>query len=180
MRRDDQAPFRKALDNGGPSSINRGAQQGSGTVDDPVTWLNRNYVDGPGEQELQNPAKDLDPTEVRRIEHLVVAMRRDRARRDKFLPGSLFADPAWDMLLELYYAELRHYKVSVSNLCLASQVPATTALRWIKALEGQDLVQRREDHLDARRYYLSLSKGGSSAMWRYFIACLADSQRAMN
>src|SRR3546814_17984132 len=61
---------------------------------------------------------------------------RFRRLRDRYFAGDLFADPAWDMLLDLYAARSQNsHPVSVSSLCIASSVPATTALRWIKAME---------------------------------------------
>lgn len=83
-----------------------------------------------------------------------------RACRIKHFPACLFADPAWDMLLELYCAHLRQYRVSVSGLCIASQVPATTALRWISTLESQNLISRKPDPLDHRRVHIQLTADG--------------------
>lgn len=91
-----------------------------------------------------------------------------RAARSRFLPCDLFADPAWDMLLELYALECEQRRTSVSKLCIAAAVPATTALRWIDKLHVDELVIRSADPLDARRVWVSLSKVGRSAMKRYF------------
>src|SRR5690606_9764038 len=77
-------------------------------------------------------------------EHVTAQQVRDllRARRlrDEFLPGDLFADPAWDMLLDLFAARLEQERVSVSSLCIASAVPPTTALRWIRTLTEKGLL----------------------------------------
>ena len=54
-------------------------------------------------------------------------MIRERFRRQNFFDAGLFADPAWDMLLDLLQAELSHLRVPVSSLCIAAAVPATTA-----------------------------------------------------
>src|SRR5438067_2106779 len=59
----------------------------------------------------------------------LIGARRDRAR---FLSRELLADPGWDMLLDLLYAELANRPVSVSSVCIASGVPQTTGLRWLK------------------------------------------------
>jgi hypothetical protein len=40
----------------------------------------------------------------------------------------LFADPGWDILLDLYAARQEGKQVSVSSLCIAAAVPPTTAL----------------------------------------------------
>lgn len=91
-----------------------------------------------------------------------------RAARRRFLPIELFADPAWDILLELYALECEQRRTSVSKLCIAAAVPATTALRWIDKLHAEQLIIRSADPLDARRVWVSLSKAGWSAMKRYF------------
>lgn len=93
--------------------------------------------------------------------------RRARRVRDSFIPGKLFADPAWDILLELFLAELEQQRVPVSSLCLASGVPATTALRWISTLERRGVIERTADPHDGRRYYLALSEQTSIQMARF-------------
>jgi DNA-binding MarR family transcriptional regulator len=102
---------------------------------------------------------------------------RARDRRFKFFPRSLFADPAWDILLELYSAELAGRKVSVSQVCAAAHVPATTALRWLNTLEANRLVERNADPLDARRFFVSLAESGRQAM-EGFLGSINDSLRA--
>lgn len=98
----------------------------------------------------------------------VRAMLKMRRNRDRFFADGLFADPAWDMLLSLYASELGQQSQSVGSLCEAAAVPATTALRWIKLLEDQGLIERRADPLDARRTYLSLSSAGLESLDNYF------------
>ena len=90
-------------------------------------------------------------------------LKARRARAD-FFDSDLFADPAWDILLELYATELAQRRMSVSNVCDASDVPATTALRWIKALEDRCLLQRRQDPHDGRRTFIELTKQASRLM----------------
>ena len=91
-----------------------------------------------------------------------------RRNRDKIFGGELFADPAWDILLELYAAELGQFRVSVTNLCLGAAVPATTALRWISSLQKKRMIERRSDPMDGRRVFVFLSATGRDAMCRYF------------
>jgi DNA-binding MarR family transcriptional regulator len=98
----------------------------------------------------------------------VKAAIKARRAREAFLPAHLFADPAWDMLLELYAAELDQMRVPTSSLCAASAVPATTALRWIGTLESEGLVERKNDVLDGRRIFVRLSSKAVSLMEAYF------------
>lgn len=91
-----------------------------------------------------------------------------RAERRKFLPTHLFTDPAWDMLLDLYQADLMSRKISVSSLCSATNAPATTGLRWITTLEHEGFVNRTSDQFDGRRFFISLSKTGLACMDAFF------------
>jgi len=98
---------------------------------------------------------------------LVRALIKVRRSRDRYFDAKLFADPAWDMLLELYAAELEHLRVSVSSLCIGA-VPPTTALRWINALECKGLITRTPDPLDRRRVFVSLTRETVKSMEKFF------------
>ena len=93
-----------------------------------------------------------------------------RTERSNHLSSRLFSEPAWDMLLELYLAFLMQRRMSVTDLCEGSRAPATTALRWIDALKGEDLVVRRRDPFDGRRIFVELTPKGSDALFQYFEA----------
>lgn len=107
---------------------------------------------------------DAAPPDIETVRQMIRA-RRLRAR---FFDETLFADPAWDMLLDLFQAELAQHRVPVSSLCIAAAVPATTALRWIKSMTDCGLFLRRPDPHDGRRVFIELSGGASRAMRRYF------------
>jgi hypothetical protein len=94
---------------------------------------------------------------------------RQRRRREELFEPDLFADPVWDMMLDLYAAALDRKRVSVSSLCIASAVPATTALRWIKLMEQRGLFVRSPDGEDGRRIYIALSADACEQMRRYFV-----------
>ena len=98
----------------------------------------------------------------------VRALIKMRRNRDCFFGADIFADPAWDILLELYASALAQLRMSVTNLCVAAAVPPTTALRWINQLEDRGLIVRRADPIDGRRQFLMLSKEGLEAMNAYF------------
>lgn len=102
-----------------------------------------------------------DPRLIRRI-------IRQRQMRGKFFDPELFADPAWDMLLDLTAARVEHLRVSVTSLCIASGVPPTTALRWIGQLTDAGLVERVEDESDRRRAFIALSDKAADGMARFF------------
>lgn len=106
---------------------------------------------------------DPDPRTVR-------ATIRARRLRDQFFTPELFADPAWDMLLDLYAARLERGRVSVSSLCIAASVPPTTALRWIGTMHDAGLFEREADPGDRRRAHITLSTRAADAMRGYFAA----------
>jgi DNA-binding MarR family transcriptional regulator len=93
---------------------------------------------------------------------------RARRLRMRYFSQELFADPAWDMLLDLLQAEIAQLRVPVSSLCIAAAVPATTALRWLKTLVAQGLFIRRADPHDGRRVFVELAPEASHALRRYF------------
>ena len=93
---------------------------------------------------------------------------RARRLRSRFFAEDLFADPAWDMLLDLLQAEIAQLRVPVSSLCIAAAVPATTALRWLRTMVDQNLFLRRADPHDGRRVFVELSPETSRALRRYF------------
>jgi DNA-binding MarR family transcriptional regulator len=102
-----------------------------------------------------------DPRLVRRI-------IRQRQLRAQVFGQDLFADPAWDILLDLTAARAEHTRVSVTSLCIASGVPPTTALRWIGQMVEAGLLERVEDETDRRRAFIKLSDKAADAMARYF------------
>lgn len=92
------------------------------------------------------------------------AILRMRRRRDRHLPADLFAEPAWDILLELFIAGERRQPVTVTQACSGSGVPTTTALRWIKLLEQRGCLARARHEHDGRIVYLSLTPESREAM----------------
>jgi DNA-binding MarR family transcriptional regulator len=88
------------------------------------------------------------------------AMRRARRRRSRFFEPTMFSDPAWDILLELYIAEWEQRRLSITALSDRSGVAGTTVLRWLELFEREGLISKRCDPLDRRRVYVSLSALG--------------------
>ncbi len=125
----------------------------------------RSYDEGQGPMALYQSAQQaarrlLDaarPVTAARIRAHV----RARRMREQLLPADLFADPAWDMLLDLTAARLEGQRVSVSSLCIAAAVPTTTALRWIRTLVSRGFLVRTPDPADARRSFLDIAESAA-------------------
>lgn len=105
---------------------------------------------------------------------LIRVLIRVRRARAEHLPADLFADPAWDMLLDLMAARLEGEKVAVSSLCVAAAVPPTTALRWIGVLAERGLIVRTTDPSDRRRVHVELVGVTAQAL----LAWLRGAQRS--
>ena len=123
-------------------------------------------------RQIMEPAKappraEISPSRLR----LMIKARR---ARETMLGDKLFADPAWDMLLEAYWAELMQRRLSVSGLCRGAAVPPTTALRWIQKLEQEEWLVRRDDPVDARRSWIELTPQGSARLALYFSTIAPD------
>jgi hypothetical protein len=109
----------------------------------------------------------------------VRAIIRLRRMRDRYFRSDLFADPAWDMLLDLMAARLEQIQVAVSSLCIAAAVPPTTALRWIKTLSENGMFVRVADPEDGRRVFIALSDGAAAGMTAYLTMAKAHGSLAV-
>jgi DNA-binding MarR family transcriptional regulator len=95
-------------------------------------------------------------------------LMRQRRKRSDHLPAALFAEPAWDMLLDLYAAHYEGKPVSTSSLCIAANVPSTTALRAIQTMSDEGCLVRQRDPTDGRRVFIALSDKARASLDAYF------------
>lgn len=100
-----------------------------------------------------------------------------RALRSRYFPSQLFADPAWDILLDLTRAKLDGQQVSVSSVCIAASVPMSTALRWVRQMTDAGLLRRWTDPKDRRRDLIALTDATSGHMRDYLAAVHAMLQK---
>lgn len=82
------------------------------------------------------------------------------------LGTGLCPNPNWDMLLDLYLAELEHRSVYQSALCLAAHIPESSAHRWTVKLAEQGVLLRRIDPADRRRVSVSLAPATAATLHR--------------
>lgn len=93
---------------------------------------------------------------------------RARQKRNTLFCDSLFSDPAWDILLNLFAAHAERNSMVVRELTVCTGVPMTTTLRWISTLEVKGLVWRRGNQFDRRIVDVGLTERGIEAMLTYF------------
>lgn len=103
------------------------------------------------------------------ISRRYLAHRRLRAQ---LFGSGLFADPAWDILLDLYAHRMDGRSISVSSACLAAGVPTSTALGWVVRLEQKGLIYREVDPHDGRRTFVRLSHTTADSISHWLAALL--------
>jgi DNA-binding MarR family transcriptional regulator len=107
---------------------------------------------------------------ARRISHW-------RRKRDAMLHPVIFADPEWDVLLDLFAQSGLGRKVSLSSLCIAASVPTTTAVRCINAMIEQGMLLRSRDAHDARRVLIELTEETRNRMRAWLIGVATTQPR---
>lgn len=100
---------------------------------------------------------------AQRTHHYLAARRA----RSSVLDGDWFADPVWDVLLDLFAAQCVGRRVSISSACIAANVPVSTALRWIDKLVHEEALVREGDPEDRRRSYLALAPEVAERLGRW-------------
>lgn len=108
------------------------------------------------------PAPAVEPT-GKRASAALRSIIRARQLRASYFPAGIFADPAWDMLLDLMRARQAGQAISISSLCIASGVPPTTALRWIKTMTDRGIFVRTADAADGRRVFIRVADDAAAA-----------------
>jgi hypothetical protein len=139
-----------------------GALSGDALVDreiyDTVIGVRKNAVAGPLGK----------PIDVAR------ALYRNRRERNRHFDDSLFAEPGWDILLDLFIANEEDKSVSVSSACIGAAVPAATALRHLGMMQQKGLVERRAHPRDARCREVRITADAAASMRDLFasMACV--------
>ena len=106
---------------------------------------------------------DMPPALLRLAERVQLA----RAARPRHFSPNLFGEPGWDMMLALYVAHGRGYRMTVTEVCFESRVPQTTALRWLEHMESAGMAERRPNALDRRTALISITNTGLATMTAY-------------
>lgn len=81
-----------------------------------------------------------------------------RRSREEYFKSLRFTDPYWDILLELTNAFQQGVESPLLSVYAASNVPMSTAARYVQALHEKGLVTRWEDSMDRRRICVSLTE----------------------
>ncbi len=98
------------------------------------------------------------------------SVRRLLLRRQLLGADSLFGEPAWDMLVELFIAYCEGAKVPSGALGIGSGLSSSSAQRLVQRLVDAQLVVRAPDPDDGRRHFVSLSPEIAHRLTAYFVA----------
>lgn len=94
---------------------------------------------------------------------------RRRSLRGRFFNSEYFSgEAAWNIILDLAAARIEGKRISITSACIASEVPSTTALRWISILEGDGMIIRENDFSDRRRTFLRISDNAMHLVNSYY------------
>ena len=104
---------------------------------------------------------------LRELVGLAERIYEARRTRERVFNQNLFGEPAWDMLLALYFMPKRGEFLTVTGLSHAASVPMTTGLRWQGILTDQGLIERGPKGVDARMQFMGLTQLGRLLLERY-------------
>jgi DNA-binding MarR family transcriptional regulator len=105
----------------------------------------------------------------RKLAVMASSIYQARRRRLQHFDESLFGEPAWDMLLDLFVNRASGRRVNITSLCLAADVAQSTGLRYVALLEQKGLVERMPAGDDRRVILVDLTQEGFKAMRRYVV-----------
>lgn len=99
-----------------------------------------------------------------------------RHARKQLLPEYL-GDIAWDILLSLDHAEREGRPYFASDVANESDIPLTTALRYLGKLEADGLIKRVGDAQDRRRTKVALTDAGRELLLSVLNSALTAMER---
>lgn len=102
------------------------------------------------------------------LAEVAAQLYEERRLRDVcFSEVDIFGEPAWDILLDVAFAEAMGENLSVSKVCIGSCVPVSTAMRWINILQSRNLVYKVGDTGDPLETFVRLTEQGHENTKRY-------------
>ncbi len=99
-----------------------------------------------------------------------------RRRRDEFFPVELFAEPAWDILLDVFIHQTDGGPLSVKQACIGAHVANSTALRYLRLLQDENFISIAPCKEDRRARKVRMTSQGFRKMRDYIISGIAREQ----
>lgn len=154
-----------------PAQSQKGESRNRAAIDEALSRIRR-VLEEFGDQ----PSAVARDARIESLKDYARYLYRVRRKRDG-LYRDLFADPAWDMMLDLFVGQSDQYLPSVTSVCIAACVPATTALRWITLMLERSIITKSPDPFDRRRSFIALTPEAYAYMVDYLQRALADDPR---
>lgn len=107
-------------------------------------------------------ASDAD----RKMRFILQEQQASRLRSSSFA-GLKLRNPSWDMLIALLAAKRNGSLLSMSDLCVMSDAPESTALRIIHQLRDKGYAELVADRSDRRRTRVMLTNMGEAHFEAY-------------
>ena len=104
---------------------------------------------------------------------------RQRRRRETMLGAHHFSDPSWDIMLDLFAAQVANEEVATSSVIIAASVPQSTALRRIRRLVLDGALIAHNDPHDGRRTFVHLSDDLFERVGAFLSQWLIDSREGL-
>lgn len=98
---------------------------------------------------------------------LVIREQQAARLRTNCFPELKLRNPLWDMLIALLAAKRNGNQMSMSDLCLMSDAPESTALRLIHQLRDKGYAEMVPDRSDRRRTRVALTSHGEAQFDQY-------------
>jgi hypothetical protein len=127
----------------------------------------------PGDQRVIKSLWEVKKHSIRSPVERARAMYRNRRARILHFDASLFAEPCWDILLDLFIANGEEKSISVSSACIGAAAPHATALRHLGLMQRKGLVERSAHPNDRRCQQVNITRAAAASMHDLF-ASLPD------
>jgi DNA-binding MarR family transcriptional regulator len=95
---------------------------------------------------------------------------KGRRMRGRYFSPAIFGEPAWDILLVLYIADVSGDRQTIGKLAEWIVTPPSTVMRWVGYLERERLVERHAHPTDRRIMFIRLTDKGRSGLDGYLRA----------
>ena len=116
---------------------------------------------------VQNDAPRTAQNDGDRRTRLVMREQQSARLRSSCFPELKLRNPLWYMLVALLAAKRNGNQLSMSDLCLMSDAPESTALRLIHQLREKGYADMVPDRSDRRRTRVTLTSLGEAQFDQY-------------
>jgi DNA-binding MarR family transcriptional regulator len=97
------------------------------------------------------------------------SIRRSIIIRNNLFPRRMLSDPVWEIMLFLYASSRNGDRVSITQICEATDIPPTTVLRTVGNMKRRGLLVINRDNLDNRKKSVQLTTQTKTSLTYWLI-----------